>query len=270
MRISAILPTRHRPALTQEAVESVLSQSRPPDEVIVVDDGSADGTAHALARFGKDLTIIRQEHAGVSAARNAGIRAARGEWIAFLDSDDLWLPGKLRGQEDALTRPENADYRVAYTNEKWIRDGTQRNQGHRHAKHTGWIYVRCLPLCIISPSSVIMRRDVFDEVGLFDEELPACEDYDMWLRLSARFPVLYLPEKLVVKRAGDWPRLSAAHSLDRYRILALRKALDSEWLPAEHRSPTMEMLREKVRVYALGCRKHGRDDEAVWAEARLG
>ena len=266
MRISAVVPTRNRPSQTVEAVKSILSQTRPPDEVIVVDDGSTDDTVDAIERLGGDVTVIRREQAGVSAARNAGIEAASGEWIAFLDSDDLWLPEKLRAQEDTLTRPENSEYRIAYTDEKWIRDGKHRNKGMRHAKHSGWIYPQCLPLCIISPSSVIMHRQVFDEVGTFDDELPACEDYDMWLRVCARFPVLFVPEKLIVKQAGDWEQLSAQHGLDRYRIVALRKALDSDWLPDKHRTATRDTLREKIRIYALGCRRHGREPDALWAE----
>jgi glycosyltransferase involved in cell wall biosynthesis len=267
VRISAVIPTHNRRERTVEAVESVLSQTLRPDEVIVVDDGSTDDTPSAVARFGDALTLIRQEHSGVSAARNRGIGASSGDWLAFLDSDDLWEPGKLQAQMKALDT--HSDYRIVYTDEKWIKDGRYRNQGKRHAKHSGWIYERCLPLCIISPSSVLVHRCVFDTVGLFDDQLPACEDYDMWLRVCARFPVLYLPEKLTVKRAGDWPQLSAQHSLDRYRIIALTKILEGGALSHWQRPITLDMLREKVLIYARGCRKHAREDEAAWAEAQV-
>ncbi len=141
------------------------------------------------------------------------------------------------------------------------------NQGNRHRKESGWIYPACLPLCIISPSSVMIARRIFEEVGLFDESLPACEDYDLWLRIASRHPVLFVPERLIIKRAGDWPQLSQQHSLDRYRILALAKMLEADHLAVSARAATRAMLVEKCRIYALGCRKHGREDEAGWAEA---
>ena len=247
----------------------MLAQTLSPDEVIVVDDGSTDDTPELLSRFGDSIRLVRQENRGVSAARNAGIRAASGEWFAFLDSDDLWLPRKLEAQVAALDDPARADFRVVYTDEKWIKDGRHKNQGKQHRKYSGWIYEKCLPSCIISPSSVMIHCSVFDTVGRFDEDLPACEDYDMWLRVCARFSVLYLPEKLIVKQAGDWSQLSAQHSLDRYRIIALRKILDESVLSDEQEEATASALREKARIYAIGCRKHGREDEAAWAEEMI-
>ncbi len=264
--ISVVIPTFNRPAQTAKAVESVLKQTLLPDEIIVVDDGSTDDTPDALGRFGNSIRLARQENRGVSAARNAGIRAGGGEWLAFLDSDDLWLPGKLEAQAAAIEDPSNSDHKVIYTNERWIKNGRQKNQGKRHRKHSGRIYEKCLSLCIISPSSVMVHRSVFKTVGFFDEDLPACEDYDMWLRVCARYPVLCVPEKLIVKQAGDWDQLSAQHGLDRYRIIALRKILDEGILSAEQKGATVNALREKARVYALGCRKHGRNEEAYWAE----
>ncbi len=244
----------------------MLAQTLLPNEVIVVDDGSTDDTPNALGRFGDSIRLVRQENKGTSAARNAGIRTATGEWLAFLDSDDLWLPGKLEAQAAALEDPSNIDYKVIYTDERWIKNGRHKNQGNRHRKYSGRIYEKCLPLCIISPSSVMVHRSVFQTVGSFDEDLPACEDYDMWLRVCARYPVLCVPEKLIVKQAGDWSQLSAQHSLDRYRLIALRKILNEGILSAEQEEATVNALREKVRVYAIGCRKHGREDEAAWAE----
>ncbi len=251
---SVIVTTYNRPGQTVGAVESVLSQTLTPDEVIVVDDGSTDETTEALRPFGNSIRVLRQEQKGVSAARNAGIRASSGDWLAFLDSDDLWLPRKLEAQAEAL---KNTDYKIIYTNEKWIKDGRHRNQGKRHKKYSGRIYEKCLPLCIISPSSVMIHRSVFETVGLFEEDLPACEDYDMWLRVCARYPVAYLSEKLIVKQAGDWPQLSDQHSLDRYRIAALRKILDEGILSVEQEEATRRTLSQKVIIYETGCRKRG-------------
>lgn len=265
IKISVILTTRDRAMLVSEALASVLEQSRPPDEIIVVDDGSVDDTGERLRPLAASVRYLRNpQPLGVSAARNRGIRAAAGSWLAFLDSDDLWKRGKLARQLQALR--ENPGYRICYTDEEWRRDGRWMNQSARHRKRSGWIYSDCLPLCIISPSSVLIERSLLDEVGFFDESLPACEDYDLWLRIAGRVPVLFVPERLIVKRAGEWPQLSRQHSLDRYRIIALARIAAAGGLGAAELSATREMLAEKCRVYALGCRKHGRIEEADWAE----
>jgi glycosyltransferase involved in cell wall biosynthesis len=264
VQISVVIPTFNRSELAVEAVQSVLDQSRPPDEVFVVDDGSTDNTADALLPFRDRIRYIVQAHAGVSASRNTGIRQTSGDWLAFLDSDDLWQPNKLERQCAELR--QDPAMAICYTDEEWRRHGRWLNQSKHHMKMSGWIYQHCLPLCIISPSSVLLHRRVFDRVGLFDENLPACEDYDMWLRATLHFPVLFIKERLIVKRAGPWQQLSMQHSLDKYRIIALVNILQKENLEAKDRMLTLAMLREKCRIYSLGCRKHGREQEAEWAE----
>ncbi len=263
MRISVIIPVYNRPQVRQ-AVDSVLAQTRPADEVIVVDDGSTDATPAVAADYGDSVIWIRQAHGGVSAARNRGIALARYEWLAFLDSDDLWHENKLQRQCEELQK--QPDYFACYTDEEWRKNGRWMNQSKHHQKYSGWIYHYCLPLCIISPSSILLHRRTLDASGLFDEQLPACEDYDLWLRLCLRFPVLFIPERLIVKQAGAWPQLSMQHGLDRYRIIALNKVLQNECLTQEQRSATISTLQEKCRIYALGCRKHKREEEALWAE----
>lgn len=270
--VTAIIPTfdRHRRVL--EAVRSVVRQTRPPLELIVVDDGSRDAT---LARLAADvaasgaprLRLVTTGRRGVSAARNEGIRRARGEWLAFLDSDDSWLPGKLESQLTALAaRPEML---ICHCDEIWIRDGRRVNPRRIHAKRGGWIYEHCLPRCAISPSSVVVHRRLFEQVGLFDEELPACEDYDLWLRVCSRFPVLYLDQQLVRKTGGHEDQLSRTEALDRYRIRALAKVLDAEELGGDARRLTLETLRRKIGVYRAGAVKRGRLQEAAALEALL-
>jgi glycosyltransferase involved in cell wall biosynthesis len=265
--ISAILTTRDRSTLVIEALQSVLQQSRGVDEIIIVDDGSIDDTEVALQPYlTKRVVYLRNPRPlGVSAARNRGIARASGDWLAFLDSDDLWKRAKIERQIAALQA--NPGFRICYSDEEWRRDGRWMNQGARHHKPSGWIYAACLPLCIISPSSILFERAVLAETGLFDESLPACEDYDLWLRMASRFPILHLPERLIVKRAGEWPQLSRQHSLDRYRIVALLKSIESGLLKAADLAATRAMLSEKCRIYAQGCRKHGRKEEAEWAES---
>ncbi|RLB05643.1 MAG: glycosyltransferase family 2 protein, partial [Deltaproteobacteria bacterium] len=181
-RVSVIIPTYNRRTLLLEAVESVLAQTYSDFELIVVDDGSTDGTEEAIKRYGSRLIYTYQPHQGVSAARNKGIEIARGELVAFLDSDDLWLPKKLQIQVTFMD--QHPEVQLCYTDEIWIRRGVRVNPKKKHAKYSGWIYPHCLPLCIISPSSALVRRGLFAQVGHFDPQLPVCEDYDFWLRVA--------------------------------------------------------------------------------------
>jgi len=242
-------------------VDSVLEQTWVDYELTVVDDGSADGTADRLAVYGDRVRIIRQDNLGASAARNAGIRRARGDYIAFLDSDDLWKPDKLAAQMDLVTR--DREVKVCYTEEIWIRRGRRVNPRKRHAKHSGWILREMLPLCLVSPSSVLIAREVFDRTGLFDESLPACEDYDLWLRIGRLYPILLIDRPLIVKRGGHGDQLSAAHwGLDRFRVKALLRLLAHRDLAPDVRRAAVGILEEKCAILANGFRKRGREQLA--------
>jgi glycosyltransferase involved in cell wall biosynthesis len=258
--VSVIIPTHNRAWCLARAVDSVLGQTFTDFELFVVDDGSSDDTARLLAAYGDALAVIRQPNRGVSAARNAGIAAARGGWIALLDSDDYWLPEKLAAQIDWLSA--HPDYRICQTEEIWIRGGRRVNPKKRHRKFGGRIFERCLPLCLVSPSAVMMARSLLDEVGGFDEALPACEDYDLWLRIGCTHPIGLVEAPLIVKTGGHRDQLSRAPELDRYRIQALAKILRSGKLTIDQYTAAWEMLAAKVEVYAGGCRKRGRFVEA--------
>lgn len=252
-RIAVVIPTHNRAPVLAAALDSVLQQSAPPDECLVVDDGSTDGTENLVRRSYPGVTYLRQPHRGVSAARNLGIRQARADWVAFLDSDDRWMPGKLAAQRRAL---ESCDRVICHTDELWIRHGRRVNPMRKHRKHGGWIYRHCLPLCAISPSASMVRRDVLMDAGGFDESLPACEDYDLWLRLCARHPVLYLDQPLVIRYGGHDDQLSSSFwGMDRFRVAALEKMLDDEALPGPDRRRTLETLVAKLRVLVNGARK---------------
>lgn len=260
--VSVIIPTHNRRELLLEAVESVLAQRACAFELIVVDDGSSDGTESALVRLASQLCYVRQEHRGVSAARNAGARLARGEWVAFLDSDDLWLPNKLAAQLEFHRREGGIP--ISQTEETWIRHGVRVNPCAHHRKPSGDIFVPSLARCLVSPSAVMLRREVFESADGFDESLTVCEDYDLWLRLSRRHAIGLVPKALVVKRGGHADQLSRRHwGMDRFRVAALVKLLADDELDGARRDAAARMLARKCAVLAHGARRRGRQSEAA-------
>ena len=258
--VSIIIPTYNRAGVILRAVDSVLSQTFQDFELIVVDDGSTDQTLEVLAPYQKRLTLIKIPHQGVSAARNQGLASARGELIAFLDSDDYWLPEKLAVQTDFfLDHPQAL---VCQTQEIWIRNGLRVNPGKKHAKPSGDIFLRSLELCLVSPSAVMIKKAVFNRIGAFDETLPACEDYDLWLRISAQHPVYLINQPLVVKTGGHEDQLSRiTPALDKYRIQALLKLLKSGTLTFSQEKAARAELARKAGIYGHGCIKRGRAQE---------
>lgn len=261
MNISVIIPTWNRAERLVNALQSVFSQSLPPAEVIVVDDGSTDNTREIIHRQFPDARYLFQQNKGVSGARNTGIKAASGDWIALLDSDDHWQPDKLEQHcEQLRTWP---DYKICHSDEIWIRNGRRVNAMKKHAKQGGHIFRQCLPLCVISPSAVLIHRDLFNEVGLFDERLPACEDYDLWLRICALHPVLYIDKPLITKTGGHADQLSRRHwGMDRFRIHALENILASNTLDTANHAAALSTLLEKLTIVINGAIKHGNHELA--------
>ena len=241
------------------AVESVLAQQMSDFELIVVDDGSTDETEERLSIFGSRLKYYQQENAGVSAARNRGLEFSTAPLVAFLDSDDLWLPAKLQVQHTYMM--EHPEVNICQTEEIWWRNGRQVNPKKHHRKPSGDIFRRSLNLCLVSPSAVMMRRKLFEKVGYFDEDLPAAEDYDLWLRVAVEHAVSLLPHPLVIKRGGHSDQLSARSGIDRYRIKALEKLLKSGRLSTEQCKWVWQALRRKCEIYGQGCLKRGRVQE---------
>lgn len=265
--VSIIIPTRNREAIVTKAIDSVLNQTQQDFELIVVDDGSTDATQEIMRVYGNRLTCLRIDHAGPSAARNCGIAAAQADLIAFLDSDDLWMPRKLERQLAHYS--SNADVMISQTREVWIRNGVRVNARAKHRMHSGWIYEHCLPLCIVSPSSVMIHRTVFEHVGLFDESMLACEDYDLWLRIAPHYPIHLIDEELIIKYGGHVDQQSRLiPALDRLRIKAICKSLDSGNLNTAQRAAAVAELQRKCRIYAAGCRKRAKESEAQEYEAK--
>lgn len=263
MLVSVIIPTFNRRAVVCDAVASVCAQRGADVEVVVVDDGSTDGTAAALAdSFGPRIRVVRTENRGVAAARNLGIARTRGALIAFLDSDDLWLPGKLAAQVDFFTAHPQAE--ICQTEETWICNGVRVNPRAHHRKPNGEIFEASLHLCLVSPSAVMMRRHLFERAGGFDETLPACEDYDLWLRIGRDTPVWLIDRPLVVKRGGHADQLSRRFwGMDRFRVAALTRLLTQGHLDDRQHAAAVAVLTEKCAILAHGAARRGRHDEAA-------
>jgi len=261
MKVSVIIPTYNRGWCIGRSISSILYQQYEGYEVIVVDDGSGDNTKEILSLFGERIRIIRNlENKGVAYSRNIGIKNARYPFIAFLDSDDYWLPKKLLYQIQFFK--ENPDAKICQTQEIWIRKGKRVNPKKKHLKPSGDIFKPSLRLCLVSPSAVMLKKELFDEVGLFDEDLPVCEDYDMWLRISCRYPVYLIDKPLVVKTGGHNDQLSSKYwGMDRFRIYSLVKLIKNEALPEEKYEAAIEELSYKCRIYGNGCIKRGRIQE---------
>ena len=265
--VSVIIPTFNRAAWIGEAITSVLQQTYAPIELIVVDDDSHDTTPAVVRAFGAALTYVHQAHAGVSAARNRGVAASRGSLVAFLDSDDMWLPHKVAAQVDVLQQQPEVE--ACYTDEIWIRHGVRVNPRQIHQKHSGWLFLPSLPRCIISPSSIMLRRTLWEALGGFDESLPACEDYELWLRLTLRTPVVLLSERLIVKRGGHADQLSrCVPVLDQHRISALEGILSAP-LNVRQQQAVFAQLVQKCRIVASGARKRHDTARGALYEAKL-
>jgi glycosyltransferase involved in cell wall biosynthesis len=260
--VSVVIPTYNRKQWVTEAIDSVLKQKFRDFELLIVDDGSEDGTCEALGRYAGETGYLYLRHGGVSRARNIGSRICRGDFVAFLDSDDLWQPAKLQRQMEYMRA--HPDCRICYTDEIWIRRGVRANQGNKHRKYSGWIFEQCLPLCIISPSSALIRRDLLEQSGGFDESLPVCEDYDLWLRIAAGNPVAFLPEPLIVKRGGHDDQLSRSEwGIDRFRVRALCKILARDVLTPIQREAARQELLRKCGILEKGFLKHNRIRELL-------
>lgn len=283
IQISVIIPTYNRAAVLQRAIDSVLAQKGADFELILVDDGSTDDTESVIRATDNGqrsktnnhsffslercpLSVVRcPENRGPSAARNLGIGHAKGAWIAFLDSDDEWMPGKLKAQLEFFR--ENPNYLICQTEEIWIRNGIRVNPMKKHQKSGGRIFEKCLPLCVVSPSAVMMHRKLFDEVGLFDESLPACEDYDLWLRIAAKHPIGLIEKPYILKYGGHADQRSREFpAMDRFRIQSLAKLLASGVLTPEQTVAARRQLEEKAAIFIQGAIKRGKNEEATEIE----
>lgn len=261
MKISVIIPTYDRVTSIERAIDSVLAQTYPATEIIVVDDASTDNTQNTLEGYGSSIKVITNaKNRGVSFSRNTGIDSASGDWISFLDSDDEWAPDKLDKQR--VFHEKHGHLLISQCDEIWIRNGVRVNPMDKHAKQSGWIFEACIPLCIVSPSAVIIHRSILDDVGMFDIDLPACEDYDLWLRIASRYEIGLLNEKLVTRYGGHEDQLSRKYwGMDRFRIKAMEKHVETDIDP-DWKQSLLKELDLKCGVVAAGAKKRGNLDSA--------
>jgi len=266
--VAVIIPTYNRARTLRRALESVFGQTRQPEEVCVIDDGSTDSTEVLVKEHFPQVIYIRQQNLGVSAARNAGVEATSSDCVAFLDSDDEWLPKKLEVQLSELEA--SPDIRLVHSDEIWIRNGKRVNQMHKHKKSGGYIFPLCLPLCAISPSAAVLHRSLLVDVGGFDESLPACEDYDLWLRICCKERVLYVDTPLLMKYGGHEDQLSKLYwGMDRFRVHSLAKLLSGASLDAEQERLAQKTLLEKATILRNGASKRAKLEDVRYYDQLL-
>ena len=254
-KISVVIPTLNRINTLQRALDSVINQTYKPAEIIVVDNGSSDGTLNFLREHYPKITTLTEKKIGVSSARNKGIKKSINQWIALLDSDDAWHPRKLEIQTSMLDSALK-EYNLIHTDEVWFRNNKHINQMKKHKKQGGYIFERCLSLCCISPSSVLFKKNILDKVGLFDESLPVCEDYDMWLKVCSLEEVLFAQDKLTYKYGGHKDQLSKSYwGMDRFRIKSIENIIKNFDLTYKQKKQAKKELIKKLKIIINGAFK---------------
>ena len=254
-KISIVIPTFNRIGSLPRALDSALNQTYQPSEIIVVDNGSSDGTTKLLREHYPSIRLLIEKKLGVSAARNKGIRHSKFQWIALLDSDDAWDKTKLEKQKNALASSQD-QFRLVHTDEIWIRNGNKFNQMKKHQKFGGDIFNNCLSLCCISPSSVLINKNIFKEVGYFDESLPVCEDYDLWLKICSQEKILFINQKLTLKYGGHKDQLSKTYwGMDRFRIKSLENLILNYKLKPDQKINAIKTIVKKLKIIVNGAYK---------------
>lgn len=277
--ISIVLPTFNRRKSLERSIESILRQTYQNWELIIIDDGSTDSTSEIKSYLSDSrIKYFYQTNQGVSSARNSGIRKSQFEWVAFIDSDDQWLPEKLEKQVAVI---ERTDAQWVHCEESWVRNGVLVNVPKKYKKTSGDIFLNCLSVCCVGPSTVIIKKDTLMEFGGFDNAYPVCEDYDLWLKLSLAYPIGFVDEALVVKYGGHSDQLSLKYkAMDLWRVRSLwqtLKRIQNLQLQIEDKKKTalQSVLRDKIKVLLRGYLKHSNRENfnevySYWFQLQLG
>ena len=199
--------------------------------------------------------IVEEKNQGVSFARNKGILSARNDWIAFLDSDDRWMKKKLELQVNKVISSKKKVLFV-HTDEIWIKKDKILNQKKKHKKLEGYIFKNSLNMCIISPSTVLVKKSLLQKSGMFNERLKVCEDYELWLKITSKIPVSLITEPCVIKYGGHSGQLSKKYwGIDRFRVRALEKLLLNYKLSSVQKKDMMTVLLTKIKIIINGAKK---------------
>jgi len=264
-RVAVVLPTYNRAPLLARAVRSVLQQTFSDWELWIIDDGSTDDTRAVVKPFLSDPRVFYryQENGGVSRARNHAMLATSAPYVAFLDSDDEWKPEKLARQVQFFD--VNPGLRLVHCEETWIRGGVEIKPLKKHAKAGGGrVFLRCLPLCCISPSTTMMATALARSLGGFREDFPVCEDYDLWLKISAQEDVGFISEPMILKYGGHEDQLSLRRGLDEYRARALWDLRIHPLLSSSERDALLDEFERKRQILIKGFEKHGHQEKASY------
>lgn len=259
--VAVIIPVFNRKALCERAVRSVLRQKFRNLECIIVDDGS-DGAERILDVFedARVHIIASPGNYGVAHARNSGARATTAPYLSFLDSDDEWFPEKLTYQINFFR--QNPECKIVQCREMWIRNGVRVNPPFTHEKSGGDIFPPSLERCMITPSSVMLTRELFFDTGMFNESFPACEDYDLWLRIAAHHTIGLIDKHHLKRYGGHADQLSSSvPMLDRFRIRSMIQLLSHTPLTDTQTSLVKHCLVQKSTIVANGFKKRGNELE---------
>lgn len=261
-KISVIITTYNRKNLLKRAIKSVLAQTYSHYNIIIVDDGSTDNTSELQILNDPRITYISQTNQGTSAAKNTGIKESSAPFIAFLDSDDTWEKNKLAVQIKYME--ENPSCKISYTEETWIRNGKFVNPKRIYHKAGGEIFDKTIQHCIIGISTIMIKRDLFEKIGTFDETLPVCEDYDLWIRIAAKHKIALIKQKLTNKFALPHPQLSFSnYPMEHYRLKALEKCLRTQKLSQQQYDLVLKSMKKKYTIMLKGTFKRKNIKSAI-------
>lgn len=255
--VSIIIPTYNRAWSLNRAIDSVFAQTFTNWELIIIDDGSTDETPTIVAPYLQlpQVKYYKIKNQGVSCARNYGQQMAKAPWLAFLDSDDEWLPHKLQVQIDFVKK--NPTLNFIYGNERWIRNGVRVNLKTKHRKMGGDVFLASLNLCLIGASTVLIKTSTFLLYQKFNEDFLVCEDYDLWLRITSAEEIGYIAEAVINKYGGHADQLSHKYfAMDYFRIKSMHHLLTSCKLLAHQKYGVHEEIVKKAEILIKGYKKH--------------
>ncbi len=250
--ISVIIPTYNRAEHLDHCIQSVLQQDHAPKEIIIIDDGSTDHTHQVLQKYPQVQSHHLSKNKGVSYARNQGVNLANSPWICFLDSDDTWESNKLRNQCMYLSK--HPYLCLLQSQEKWIRHQRPFNQKKHHQKKPGWNFEESLSRCMLSTSSICIKKSLL-EINPFDETLPTCEDYDLWLKLTRYYPVGLDHTTSLTKYGGHPDQLSEKYTaMDQFRVQSLMNIYQNE-SNKPLKNKILKIINKKCTILENGYKK---------------